>query len=171
MKKICEYTKTGTSKLSIISIILIIVLIFILGDFVILRKFVFTPKNHFNRIVKSLSNSNVVLESNQYSEEILKNGNVQIKFKIADILKKTSKSKMPMQEIIRRDNKGSNAIIISTGNDFIGLQLHGDLDEFPYSFTYNNIKYYYAFDDNDNVLIFTKIDIIMQLKCNLILPR
>ena len=108
--------------------------------------------------MKSLSNSNVVLESNQYSEEILKNGNVQIKFKIADTLKKTSESKMPMQEIIRRDNKGSNAIIIiSTGNDFIGLQLHGDLDEFPYSFTYNNIKYYYAFDDNDNVLIITKI--------------
>ena len=108
--------------------------------------------------MKSLSNSNVVLESNQYSEEILKNGNIQIKFKIANTLKKTSESKMPMQEIIRSDNKGSNAIItISTGNDLIGLQLHDDLEEFPYSFTYNNIKYYYAFEDNDNVIIVTKV--------------
>lgn len=157
-KTISKYTKTGTSKLSIISLTLTIVVIFILGFFIILREFVFTPKNHFNRIVKSLSNSNVVLESNQYSEEILKNGNVQIKFKIADTLKKTFESKLPMQEIIRSDNKGSNAIItISTGNDLIGLQLHGDLEDFPYSFTYNNIKYYYDFEDNDNVIIVTKV--------------
>lgn len=157
-KTISEYTKDVKNKLSLTILTLIIVIVFIIGSFIILREFVFTPKNHFNGIVKSLSNSNVVLESNQYSEEILKNGNVQIKFKIANTLKKTSESKMPMQEIIRSDNKGSNAIItISTGNDLIGLQLHDDLEEFPYSFTYNNIKYYYAFEDNDNVIIVTKV--------------